>query len=111
MIEEIIYKYLNENMSVDVFSEHPKNEPDSYVIFERIGGEKRNQVKSAIFAFQSYAKTMKGAAKLNEELKLVLENLATLDEIAFVRLNNDYNFTDTSTKMYRYQAVFDIKHY
>ena len=23
-------------------------------------------------------------------------------------LNSDYNFTDTSTKKYRYQAVYDI---
>ena len=26
-------------------------------------------------------------------------------------LNSDYNFTDTETKEYRYQAVFDINYY
>ncbi|SDQ04437.1 hypothetical protein SAMN04487752_0319, partial [Carnobacterium viridans] len=50
-------------------------------------------------------------ALLNEELKEVVENLILLNEISGVRLNSDYNFTDTTTKEYRYQAVFDINHY
>ena len=37
--------------------------------------------------------------------------MINLDEIASVKLNSDYNFTDEETKQYRYQAVFDIKHY
>lgn len=51
------------------------------------------------------------AAKLNEELKEIVEQLVILDEISGVSLNSDYNFTDTETKEYRYQAVFDINHY
>lgn len=54
---------------------------------------------------------MYDAAKLNEELKEVVENMIELDEISNVQLNSDYNFTDTTTKEYRYQAVFDINHY
>jgi len=34
-----------------------------------------------------------------------------LNEIGKVKLNSDYNFTDTVTKQYRYQAVYDISHY
>ena len=26
-------------------------------------------------------------------------------------LNSDYNFTDVTTKKYRYQAVYDLKYY
>ncbi|KZK42749.1 Phage-associated protein [Lactococcus cremoris] len=51
------------------------------------------------------------AAKLNEKLKEVVEQLIELNEISNVSLNSDYNFTDTETKEYRYQAVFDINHY
>ena len=51
------------------------------------------------------------AAKLNEQLKEVVERLIQLNEISNVSLNSDYNFTDTETKEYRYQAVFDIFYY
>ena len=55
--------------------------------------------------------SMYEAAKLNEQLKEVVERLIELNEISNVSLNSDYNFTDTETKEYRYQAVFDINHY
>ena len=49
---------------------------------------------------------------MNEEIKAeMLDGLITLGDIARVELNSDYNFTDTATKTYRYQAVFDITHY
>ncbi|QBX15619.1 hypothetical protein Javan197_0033 [Streptococcus phage Javan197] len=51
------------------------------------------------------------AALLNERLKRVIEQLDRLPEVSGVHLNADYNFTDTATKRYRYQAVFDINHY
>ena len=35
----------------------------------------------------------------------------TLEDICAVRLNTDYTFTDTASKRFRYQAVFDITHY
>ena len=47
----------------------------------------------------------------NEIVKNAVENLIGLDEIRGISLNGDYNFTDTTTKEYRYQAVFDIGHY
>ena len=54
---------------------------------------------------------MFGASSLNEEVKKAVDSLIELNEIASVKLNTDYNFTDTTTKKYRYQAVYDIKHY
>ena len=49
---------------------------------------------------------------MNEEIKaMMLDGLITLGAVAKVDLNSDYNFTDTTTKTYRYQAVFDIVHY
>ena len=38
-------------------------------------------------------------------------NAIALEQIVSVSLNSDYNYTDTTTKEYRYQAVFDIVHY
>ncbi|MGM0124865.1 hypothetical protein IGI37_002259 [Enterococcus sp. AZ194] len=111
MIELVIKNYLDGHLSVPSFLERSGKMPDEFILFEKTSGAKRNQVKSSTFAFQSYAPSMYGAAKLNEELKDVVEELITVDEVSSVRLNSDYNFTDTETKEYRYQAVFDINHY
>ncbi|EPA0803230.1 hypothetical protein ACQZUA_000780 [Enterococcus hirae] len=111
MIEIIIKQYLDSHLSVPSFLEQSGKMPDSYILFEKTGSSKRNYLSSATFAFQSYAESMYDAAKLNEELKEVVENMIELDEISNVQLNSDYNFTDTTTKKYRYQAVFDINHY
>lgn len=62
----------------------------------------------ATFALQSYADSMYEAALLNREVIEKMKNMITLDEIFKVKLNSDYNFTDPSTKKYRYQCIFDI---
>lgn len=85
--------------------------PESYVIFEKASSGKRDYANSATFAFQSYAPTLYSAAILNEEVKEAIESMIELDEISGIHLNSDYNFTDTETKEYRYQAVFDINYF
>lgn len=111
MIELVIKKYLDNHLPVPSFLERPEEPPDRFVLFEKTGSAKSNYIPSSTFAFQSYAKSMYEAAKLNEEVKEVIEEMITLDEISSVKLNSDYNYTDTTTKEYRYQAVYDIKHY
>ena len=85
--------------------------PESYVIFEKTSSRKRDYANSATFAFQSYTPTLYSAAILNEEVKTAVESMIELDEISGINLNSDYNFTDTETKEYRYQAVFDINYF
>lgn len=111
MIEIIIKKYLDNRLSVPSFLQYPENPPKRFVLFEKTSSGKSNHLPSATFAFQSYAESMYEAALLNEELKRTVENMIELDNIRGIQLNSDYNFTDTTTKEYRYQAVFDIKHY
>jgi len=111
MIEIIIKQFLDGHLSVPSFLEWSGEMPDRFVLFEKTSGAKKNQLSSATFAFQSYAESMYEAAKMNEEVKSVVEDLISLNEISGVHLNSDYNFTDTTTKKYRYQAVYDIKHY
>lgn len=111
MIEIVIKQFLDEHLSVPSFLERDGEMPKRYVLFEKTGSSKRNYLLSSTFAFQSHAESMYEAAKLNEEVKSVVEQLIELDEISNARLNSDYNFTDTTTKEYRYQAVFDINHY
>lgn len=111
MIEVTILNHLKTKLSVPVRLEKPEPAPDEYVLFEKIGSDRINHLLASTFAFQSYSDSMYGAAALNELVKQAVDSLIELNEVASVTLNADYNFTDTTTKQYRYQAVYDIKHY
>lgn len=111
MIEVIIKNHLDNKLTEPVFLEKPSSSTGNYVVFEKTAGGKSNHLPSSVFAFQSYGKSLYEAVQLNEKVKTAVEGLIELDDIRGVSLNSDYNFTDTSTKEYRYQAVFDIKHY
>lgn len=114
MIEKIIYDYLNsltDSLGVPAYLERPKNSPDLFVLIEKTGSSQVNKIKSATIAIQSYAPGLYAAASLNEAVKAAMENAVDLPDIGAVRLNGDYNFTNTSRKEYRYQAVFEITYY
>lgn len=111
MIEIIVFNYLRNNLSVPVYVEKPTQKPQRYVVIDKIGSSKEDYLLSSTIAFQSHAESKYQAAFLNEQVKEAVENMIVLDEIAGVSLNSDYNFTDTTTKEYRYQAVYEIYHY
>ena len=111
MVEIIIKNYLDSKLEEQVFLEKPSPGYGIYVVFEKVGSSKNNHLSSATFAFQSYANSLYRASELNERVKQAVESMIELDEIRGIKLNSDYNYTDTTTKEYRYQAVFDIKHY
>lgn len=113
MIEMIVRDYLRDNLDVPVWMERPKIEelPEEYVLVEKTGSSEENHIRRATFAVQSYAGSMYKAAELNERVKRIMEWIITLPEIGKAKLNSDYNFTDTDTKEYRYQAVYDLVHY
>lgn len=111
MIETVVRAHLVENLSVPVYMETPPKPPETYVLAEKTGGSMENRQKSAMITVQSYAPRLLAAAELNEAVKTAMESLAEREEIASCRLNSDYNFTNTASKGYRYQAVFDIYHY
>ena len=103
----IIIDYLRKALEVDVYTEEPEKE-GSFVVLERTGGSVKNYVCSATLAIQSYAPTMQEAAELNEKVKKAMDMAVMLDAISKSQLNSDYNFTDTTKKLYRYQAVYDL---
>lgn len=111
MIEVIIKSHLESLLEEPVFLEKPKPQTGTYVVFEKTSGGENNHLPNGTFAFQSYAPSLYKAALLNEKVKSAIKSLIELDEIRGLSLNSDYNFTDTTTKEYRYQAVFDIKYY
>lgn len=111
MIEKIVQGYLNKKMTVPAYLEKPEKEPAEYVLIEKTGGSKENYLKSASIALQSHADSLFRACELNEEVKTVMEGIVTLDEVTKVKLVRDYNFTDTTKKKYRYQAIYELVHY
>ena len=111
MIEVIIKNHLDEKLEEQVFLEKPSPALGNYVVLEKTSSDKSNHLPSATFAFQSYGTSLYKSMELNERVKKAVEDMIELDEIRGISLNSDYNFTDTTTKEYRYQAVFDIKYY
>ena len=111
MIEEIIRTYLLPLVSVPVYTERPETPPDSYIVVERTGGSIENHLRYAMVAVQALAPSMYGAASLHEAIIQHMMTLNTVDDVSGIRLNSEYNFTDTSIKGYRYQSVYDIYYF
>jgi hypothetical protein len=111
MIELIVKNYLSTKLEIPIVFEHQKNLPKRFILIQKTSGSRENFLNSSTIAIQSYAESMFEAAKLNEKIKNLMYDLITVDEVSSVDLNSDYNFTDTETKQYRYQAIFDIHYY
>jgi hypothetical protein len=111
MIEIIIKNYLAEKLSMPVVLEVPADPPESFVLLEKTGSSRAERIDRAMLAIQSYAPSMYEAARLNERVKAAMDSAAELDAVSASRLNSDYNFTNTTTKRYRYQAVYDLVYY
>lgn len=111
MIEKIVIDYLENELDVPVFMEIPSNPPKSFVLVEKTGSRVSNHIYSATFAIQSFDESLYKTACLNEVVKSAMDNIIELDSVCKSTLNSDYNFTDTSSKKYRYQAVYDLVHY
>lgn len=111
MIETVLLDYLSSIVDVPCFFEVPEQAPETYIIIERTGGNMSNRLYYSTFAFKTYAKSMAEAAALDEVVVNALLASPARDEIAAATLNSHYNYTDTQTKEYRYQAVFDFVHY
>lgn len=113
MIEKIVLDYLEEKLSVPVVLENITE--DEYVVIEKTGSGIDTYINNATLTIQSYSTSMYKAALLNDKVKEAMQGdgvttygIIELNEICDCSLNSDYNFTDTTTKKYRYQAVFDI---
>lgn len=111
MIEQTILDYLNDTLTESCYMEEPEG-IDTFILLEKTGSSLSNYVYSATFAIQSYATSLYEAAELNEKAKAAMLTIADeLNTVSKCTLNSDYNYTDTTKKRYRYQAVYDITHY
>ena len=109
-IEKIVLKHLSE-LNIPVFLEEPTKKPCEYLIIEKLGGRKINYLWQSTVAVQSFSETLSKTVELNEKVMEKMEHLIASDEVTKCSINSNYNFTETQTKRYRYQAIFDIYHY
>lgn len=124
MIEQLVLTYLINRTSAgtDVYCERPETPPYEYILIEKTGSSTENKITTSTIAIQSISNSLEGgsmlqAITLNDEVKDALlgadedYGIIELNDIVKIELNSDYNFTDTETKEYRYQAIFNITHY
>lgn len=111
MIDIVILDYVSSALAVPVRMEIPTDRPPRFVVLKRSGRGRERSLYAANLIAESHAESLAEAAKLNEQVKAVLDELDTLDEISSVELATDYPVTDTGSKEYRYQAVYEIYHY
>lgn len=111
MIEETILSYLTER-GFAAYTEVPEGGlTPPCVLIERTGGGLEDHIRRATVAIQSYGASLYAAASLNEIVIAAMAGITALPNVASCKLNSDYNFTDESKKLYRYQAVFNLVNY
>lgn len=111
MIEIIIKNYLAEKLSMPVVLEVPADPPKSFILLEKTAAAVRRILTVRCWQSSPTRRPCMEAARLNERVKAAMDSAAELDAVSASRLNSDYNFTDTTTKRYRYQAVYDLVYY
>lgn len=111
MIEKIILDYLT-GAGVNAVMEIPEGGVvPPMVVIERTGGSLDQHIRRATVAIQSYGASLYQTANLNTQIIALMEDIVLLPEISACELNSDYNFTDTTKKEYRYQAVYDLVYF
>ena len=118
MIEKTLISYLINKTSAgsDVYAERPEDIPEKYILIQKTGSSTSDMIPTSTIAIQSVVDSMQGgrlldAMDLNEDVKEAMAEIISVDDIVMVELDSDYNYTDDSTKEYRYQAVYQITHY
>ena len=107
MIETVML-YALEALGVPAYMEEPETPPASYLVLRKTGSARENQIREATFAVMSYGPTLEAAARLNARVVELALGLGPTDGVFAVELNSDYEYTNTATKQYRYQAVLEV---
>lgn len=110
MIEKTVRDWLVSRLSVPVNFQTPEGPPNLYVRLQKTGSIDNEGAITSTFALQSVGKSLLEVMRLNEKIKDEMPPMVELENVFRCHLEGDYDFTDTSTREYRYQAVFQITH-
>lgn len=110
MILSKLIGYLGDELDVYVGVRAPEA-TTGYVLLDQTGSANANHIMTTTIAVQSYGETLDNAITLAESVKAAMMEFVNDPDVSAVRLESDYNFTNTETKQYRWQSVFEITHY
>ena len=110
MIEEIIQNYLREN-AFPCYLSVPEKPSGNFCVLEKTGSSYKDGIFTATLAVQSYGSSTYAAAQLSHFVVQAMLAADAMPEISACELNTEHNFPDTTRKLPRYQAVFDITYY
>ena len=111
LIEAAVIGHLSNMLGTDnVFAERPVDPPEEYYIIERTSSGEINHIQSSMIAVQSISGvSLLRAAEMSEAVRRVMPLIVqNYEDVCSCKLNSMYNYTDTTTKQYRYQAVYDV---
>lgn len=111
MIEKIVLDYLNNALEYPTYTQEQNNGEKYFYLIQKVGSSVDNKIDTSMVAIQSYAPSRFEAAEMNYAMIEAMNDIIQMDEIGKCKKNSDYDYTDTSKKRYRYQALFEIVHY
>lgn len=111
MIEELILNYLSAALDIPCHMELPENPSGSFCVVEKAGSDGTDEIPEAVLAVQSYGGTKYEAARLNHRVVQAMAGAGALPQVVSCQCNTDYDFPDTTHKLPRYQAVFQVVYY
>jgi hypothetical protein len=111
LIEKTVMDYLDTVLDDPSFTQEQNNGMTRFHLIQKVGSSTENKIFTSMVAVQSIAPSRIEAAQMNKDVCEAMENIVELEVIGSCKLNSDYDYTDTSKKRYRYQALFEIVHY
>lgn len=109
LIEAAVIAHLMSTLETQhVYAERPANPPEEYYVIERTSSGETNRIQTATIAIQSIGGSLLRAAEMNKAVLQAMPLIVQTTDVSCCRLNSAYNYTDTETRQYRYQAVFDL---
>lgn len=108
MIETIVLNHVAEKTVLPCSMEVPEDPPEEFIVISKAGNKERDHLEYPMLTVDSYAASLFRAAQINEAVKAAMRQLPDETTVSSCKLNNDYNYTDTGEKRYRYRAVFDL---
>lgn len=113
MIEPYLLYFIATKTGLNVFAEEPQDsyQYTDYVVIEKTASRTVNTLQEATIAIQSYGRSLYDAMTNSAKVREAMATLSHEQEIGGVYIESEYNFTDPTTKRYRYQAVYRIYYY
>lgn len=125
LCEVLNYLYQRGYLACPCYAEEPEeyDRPEAYHIIELTGEDGYDHVWTASMTIQTYGRTLLEASKLAKELRNAirylneygldneeLEMYPGYGDVGGLYVDTQYNWTDESTKRYRYQTIIEVSY-